>query len=162
MPTDLALDRWRMKDFDVGAGGPAGAFAADLEADDWIDVTAPGDTYVALHAAGRIDHPFNDRAEETCSWVPEQEWWWRTDFESPVLAAGQRLILDFEGLDTFAEVWLNGAKIATSDNMFVPLRLDVTGLVKPAPTSWLSASPPPRPHSRTRPRRSGRARAPRC
>jgi beta-mannosidase len=130
MPTDLALDRWRMKDFDVGAGGPAGAFAADLEADDWIDVTAPGDTYVALHAAGRIDHPFNDRAEETCSWVPEQEWWWRTDFESPVLAAGQRLILDFEGLDTFAEVWLNGAKIATSDNMFVPLRLDVTGLVK--------------------------------
>ena len=127
----LPLVRWRMTDFDVGAGARAQAHSADPAGEAWIDVPAPGDAYIALHEAGRIPHPFDDRAEAACAWVSEREWWWRTAFDAPPLAANQRLILDFEGLDTFAEVWLNGEKLAASDNMFVPLRIDVTGRVKP-------------------------------
>ena len=56
------LSQWRMKDFDVGAGLTARAFdAADTG---WIDVSAPGDTYLALHAAGRLPHPFADQNED--------------------------------------------------------------------------------------------------
>jgi len=127
----LPLVRWRMTDFDVGAGAWAQAHSADPAGEAWIDVPAPGDAYIALHEAGRIPHPFDDRAEAACAWVSEREWWWRTAFDAPPLAANQRLILDFEGMDTFAEVWLNGEKLAASDNMFVPLRIDVTGRVKP-------------------------------
>ncbi|HUO11395.1 MAG TPA: glycoside hydrolase family 2 protein [Caulobacteraceae bacterium] len=126
----LPLAAWRLKDFDVGAGVAAKAFEANAGGSDWIDISAPGDTYLALHAAGQIAHPFDDRAEEACSWVPDREWWWRTDFDAPELAPDQRLVLEIEGLDTFADIWLNGEKIARSDNMFLPLRLDVTRRVK--------------------------------
>jgi beta-mannosidase len=123
------LGSWRLRDFDFGEGERTRAFDADLG--DWIAAEAPGDTYLALAAAGRISDPFGDRAEKDCAWVVDREWWWRTTFDAPALNAGQRLILTFEGLDTFAEVWLNGARVAASDNMFTPLRLDLTGRVRP-------------------------------
>lgn len=35
-------------------------------------------------------------------------------------------MLAFDGLDTFATVRLNGKTIHTSDNMFIPYRIDIT------------------------------------
>ncbi len=127
-PSALALVKWRLKDFAEGEGAAARAFDAALADGGWIDVSAPGDVYLALHAAGRIPDPFGDRAEPDCAWVRNREWWWRTDFEAPQIGAQQRLILEFEGLDTCATIWLNGAIIARSENMFRELRLDVTAL----------------------------------
>jgi len=37
----------------------------------------------------------------------------------------------FEGLDVFATVYLNGTKVGGNRNMFTPLRVDVTDLVRP-------------------------------
>jgi beta-mannosidase len=128
-PSPHSLGSWRLKDFGLGEGERTRAFDAELG--DWIAAEAPGDVYLALAAAGRIVDPFGDRAEQGCAWVVDREWWWRTEFAAPSLAAGQRLILEFEGLDTFADVWLNGERIASSDNMFRPLRLDLTGHARP-------------------------------
>lgn len=49
----------------------------------------------------------------------------------PQLFTGSKVVLAFDGLDTFAKVWLNDNKILESDNMFVPQRTDITGLVEP-------------------------------
>jgi beta-mannosidase len=92
---ELSLPRWRLKDFDVGAGEAARAFEAPLDGEGWIDIAAPGDVYLALHAAGRLPDPFGDRAEDDCAWVIDREWWQRADFEAPDLAPGQRLRLTF-------------------------------------------------------------------
>ena len=40
------------------------------------------------------------------------------------------MALAFEGLDTFADVHLNGETILHNDNMFLPQRVDITNLVK--------------------------------
>ena len=42
-------------------------------------------------------------------------------------------MLVFEGLDTFATVFLNGTEILKSENMFLPHRVDITnlGILKP-------------------------------
>jgi beta-mannosidase len=126
----IRLRRWRLKDFGENEGAAARAFDATDSDDGWIDVEAPGDVYLALHAAGRIPDPFGDRAEKACAWVKDREWWWRADFEAPHIAHDQRLILEFEGLDTFATIWLNGETIGRSENMFRAVRLDVTALVR--------------------------------
>ncbi|CRK37113.1 hypothetical protein BN1708_016573, partial [Verticillium longisporum] len=42
------------------------------------------------------------------------------------LIAGQKAVLAFDGLDTFATVKLNGSTILETDNMFIPERVDVT------------------------------------
>ena len=123
---EIGLVDWRLKDFDAGAGEAAEAFDAALDDTTWIDVSAPGDVYLALHAAGRLPGPFGDRAEPACAWVQEREWWYRADVEAPSVGPKGRLVLEFEGLDTFATLWLNGEPIATTDNMFRAWRFDVT------------------------------------
>jgi beta-mannosidase len=126
----IKITSWRLKDFAVGHGEKGRAFDADLTDSDWIDIPAPGDFYLALHAAGRIPDPFGDRTEQDCAWVKDKEWWQRADFEAPHVTADQRLILTFEGLDTFAAVWLNGEKIGSSDNMFRAATFDIGAHVR--------------------------------
>src|SRR5579862_7566532 len=125
------LRDWMLKDFDENAGVAARAFDAANSDDGWIKVEAPGDVYLALSAAGRIPDPFGDRAEKACAWVKDREWWWRTDFEAPQIVEDQRHILEFQGLDTFATIWLNGETIGRSENMFRAVRFDVTARVRP-------------------------------
>jgi beta-mannosidase len=121
------LDRWRLKDFAPGQGLAAGAHAADLDDSGWTPATAPGDTHQALHAAGLLPDPLGEGGEEACRWVEDREWWWRCCFEAAAAEAGERLVLRFEGLDTFAPLYLNGELIGRSNNMFTPLEIDVTG-----------------------------------
>jgi beta-mannosidase len=124
------LDAWRMKDFDRDAGLASGAERPEVDESGWIPVPAPGDAYLALHEAGRGQHPFEEGAEESLRWVIDREWWWRTTFDAEPAVAGERLILTFHGLDTFAEIWLNGERLGASDNMFVAVPFDVTDRVE--------------------------------
>jgi len=122
---------WRVKDFDVGAAAAGDVALASAEVAGWVDVSIPGDLYLALHAAGRLPDPFGDRTEPECEWVKDREWWWCADFDAPSLAANQRLVLNFEGLDTFATVWLNGKTLGSTDNMFRAWSFDIGQHVMP-------------------------------
>ena len=59
-------------------------------------------------------------------------WWYVNEFAIPELNDGQRIILDFEGISYSAEVWLNGQKVASRNEMTGPFRIfrhDVTDIV---------------------------------
>jgi len=47
----------------------------------------------------------------------------------PYLKSGERVVLTFDGLDTYAKVALNCATILESDNMFIPARVDVSNII---------------------------------
>ena len=47
------------------------------------------------------------------------DWWYRVRFDVPGHAATDDLVLGFDGLATLAHVWLNGAPLFESQNMFV-------------------------------------------
>jgi beta-mannosidase len=116
----MRLDRWELVDFAPGDGAKQGAERG--EGVGWIPVPAPGDTYLALVAAGRLPHPFERRHEADASWVRDREWWWRTTFEAQ---AGEQARLVFEGLDTFASIFLDGVLLARTDNMFRTYAFDI-------------------------------------
>jgi beta-mannosidase len=78
-----------------------------MPADGWIAAPVPGTAAEALKLDATAPTPLHDK-----------DVWYRSRF-----AAEGRRLLRFEGLATFAEVWLNGVKILDSDNMF--LRHDV-------------------------------------
>lgn len=59
-------------------------------------------------------------------WVGERSWTYQTEFASPQTPAGASAHLIFEGLDTFAKVFLNETVILESDNMFLSHRIDIT------------------------------------
>jgi beta-mannosidase len=62
--------------------------------------------------------------------VEHREWWYRREFEVDAVPSADRVLLTFDGLDTFAAVYLNGEQVASSENMFVPLAIDIAGRVK--------------------------------
>jgi beta-mannosidase len=138
---NVMFDRWKLKDFAPGEGRALGAFTEHFTMDDeWIAISAPGDVYQALTAAGRIQDPFYDQNELACAWVRDREWWYRLAFssaEAATLQADERFHLIFEGLDTFATIWLNGQELGSSSNMFREAVFDVTSQLRPAGTNTL-------------------------
>ena len=119
---------WKLGDFAPGAGLPAGAHQPGYDDSGWIDVPVPGDVHRALIGAGRIEHPYYDRNEDKCAWIEDREWWYRLQFDGPAAARepNERLRLVFEGLDTFATVWLNGERLGEHHNMFRAASFDVS------------------------------------
>ncbi len=132
--------KWKLQDFDPGQGEAAGAHRADFDHSAWIDVAVPGDVHQALMAAGRIEDPFYDRNEEACAWMEDKEWWYRTALLGPQdeLAAGERQQLVFDGLDTYATVWLNGVELGRHRNMFRPAVFDVSDTLLPGKANTLA------------------------
>ncbi len=137
------LDLWKLKDFDLGEGVANHAYDPALSTEDWIDVPVPGDVHTALIAAGRIEDPYYDTNELDCAWVEDREWWYRTTFTGPgALASDERLQLVFEGLDTYATVWLNGVELGRTENMFREHVFDITSAVADDNTVAVRFHPP--------------------
>ncbi len=90
----------------------------------------PTNVHLDLLANKLIPDPFIAKNELDVQWVGEKQWVYRTTFSSPAVKEGDKAVLAFDGLDTFATVELNGKTILQSDNMFTPERVDVTSVVK--------------------------------
>ncbi|CDK29252.1 unnamed protein product [Kuraishia capsulata CBS 1993] len=91
-----------------------------------------------LLANGEIPDPFIDRNAREIQWVGERDWEYKTTFSVSTSGADKKShVLIFEGLDTFATVYLNEHEILTTDNMFVEYRVDVTKSVNLTGTNTL-------------------------
>jgi len=104
--------------------------AANVE-EAWLPATVPGCVHTDLLAAGKIGDPFFRLNEKDQQWIENEAWEYRTTL--PVDAATlarERVELVFAGLDTFAEVFVNGAPVLTADNMFRTWRADVKAKLK--------------------------------
>ncbi|MEJ5251087.1 MAG: sugar-binding domain-containing protein [Armatimonadota bacterium] len=123
----LSLDgEWKLFYFEPGQGAQKRAYAPDFDEREAISVSVPGDVHTALIRAGVLPDPYYDENPEACGWVEDYEWWYRTRFTVPTQMHGERFDLVFEGLDTFADIYLNGEKVGSAQNMFTPYRFDVT------------------------------------
>lgn len=93
-------------------------------------VRVPGDVHTTLMEAGMIENPAYAYNDAKCGWVEKRVWIYRTVFDAPPSFLEQEhQELLFEGLDTYASVYLNGEKIGEYANMLIPHTADVTGLL---------------------------------
>ena len=97
-----------------------------------LQVNLPSEAHADLYAAGLIPHPYGEGDEERqLQWIPQHQWDYSLKFDVDNKVWNQDNIdLIFNGLDTYADVWLNGEKILHSDNMFVRYEKDVKNLLK--------------------------------
>lgn len=56
--------------------------------------------------------------------------WYRKDFRSPDDLGGKRLVLDFEGVQTQMELWINGVKTGEHVYGYTPIKFDITSALK--------------------------------
>ena len=120
---------WKVMHAEPGLGATAGCSALPLT-ERWIPARVPGDVHLDYERAGLIADPFFGTNHDNCRWMEEWDWWYRTEFAAPKAGPGRRLHLLFEGLDVFATVYLNGVRIGSNQNMFTPLRIDISDYLK--------------------------------
>jgi len=86
---------------------------------DWHAAQVPGVVHTDLLRNGLIPEPFDRDNEFRLQWVGLTDWEYQTTFQVDATAlAHTHLDLVFEGLDTFADVYLNDKAILHSNNMF--------------------------------------------
>jgi len=107
MPVDTG---WRMLQSEASAFPDPSALNDGLE---WLRATVPGTAALSLSDAGRWHF-------ETPLPLEGYDFWYHTKIE----AEGTANII-FEGLATFAEVYLDGELVLTSDNMFLTHEIEV-------------------------------------
>ncbi|MBZ0293650.1 MAG: beta galactosidase jelly roll domain-containing protein [Anaerolineae bacterium] len=110
-----------------GEGLAKGYYLPDFDDTNWLQTDVPGDVHRTLIAAEKIPDPYYDRNESQCEWMEEQEWWYRLRFQAEhPTADNERVLLRFNGLDTFATIWLNGEELGKTANMFRAFSFDIT------------------------------------
>lgn len=101
------------------------------EEGDWLQATVPGTVHTDLMANGVIDDPYYRLNELDVQWIDKTDWEYKTTFTADKnMLDRDRVQLDFKGLDTYADVFLNGEQILVADNMFREWQVDVKELLK--------------------------------
>ena len=90
----------------------------------------PGTIHTDLLRNGIIEDPFFGDHETRLQWIGEWDWIYRISFQpDPEIWKRRYVVLLFEGLDTYADVYLNGEQIISADNMFRQWQADVRDLL---------------------------------
>lgn len=88
-------------------------------ADEWQLTTIPGTIHTDLFKNGKIPDPFLGCNNMNMGWIDETNWEYTTKFKvDEYFIKNKHVDLVFEGLDTYAEVYLNDSLILNADNMF--------------------------------------------
>lgn len=98
----------------------------------WYPATVPGTVHTDLIANEIIEDPFFRLNERGVQWVDKEDWMYETTLtvsDEEMMAQNQELV--FYGLDTYADVYLNGQSLLNADNMHRTWRVDVKGKLKP-------------------------------
>jgi beta-mannosidase len=112
----------------VSPAGSSTAAAGSAGSDDegWLPATVPGCVHTDLMANHKIADPFYATNEKDQQWIDKVDWEFRTTFSvDEGLLSREHIDLDFRGLDTYAEVLVNGAPVLTANNMFRSWRVAV-------------------------------------
>ena len=97
----------------------------------WAKAAVPGTVHTDLFANGVIPDPYVGAPEAGLQWIGLADWEYlgRFDVDAATLARPHAELV-FEGLDTFAEVELNGQPLLKADNSHRTWRVRVDGRLK--------------------------------
>ena len=101
-----------------------------MNSNDWYPATVPGNIYSDLIDNKLIEDPFIGVNETKVQWVADSTWVYQTHFDvSSSTLNKDHLQLHFEGLDTYAKVYLNDSLILSSNNAFRNYKIPVKELI---------------------------------
>ncbi len=107
---------------------------ADLQ--DWHPAQVPGVVQTDLLTNKLIPDPFYRDNETRLQWIGLTDWEYRTTFQADAATLGHDHVdLVFDGLDTYADVYVNDQVVLHGDNMFRRWRVPVKGILKSGPNT---------------------------
>lgn len=104
---------------------------SQAQKNDWKSASVPGTVHQDLLNHQLLPNPFYGLNENEIQWVENFDWEYKTTFtvtSEQLQKQGAQLFL--EGLDTYADVYLNGSLLVKSDNMFVGYKKEVRSILR--------------------------------
>ena len=113
-------------------GDPAGAEQPAYDDSQWRNVTLPHDW--------SIEGPFdqNNPGGIYMGFMPGGVGWYRQTFVPPSLTDRQKLLIEFEGIYRYSNIWLNGQWVGARPNGFVSVQYDLTPYIVPGQPNVLA------------------------
>ncbi|SRX72687.1 Exo-beta-D-glucosaminidase [Aequorivita antarctica] len=104
---------------------------SETKKDNWQAAKVPGTVQSDLLRLGEIPDPFLKNNEDSIQWVSERTWQYKKQFSvSEEILNRPKHFLKFEGLDTYAEVFLNDSLILSANNAFRSWEVDLSDALK--------------------------------
>ena len=98
----------------------------------WMSANVPGTVQTDLIRLKKIKDPFIGTNEDSIQWISEKNWTYKKSFSVPdELLTLKKHYLQFDGLDTYALVYLNDSLILSANNAFRRWEIDISNCLKP-------------------------------
>lgn len=98
----------------------------------WFPATVPGTIHTDLLRNKLIPDPYYRDNEKKLQWIGKENWDYKSTFNvSKNILQQKNIELVFDGLDTYADVYLNDKLLLSADNMFRQWRVNVKPFLKP-------------------------------
>src|SRR5262249_46598005 len=106
----IGLDgTWQVRPETYACSGEAGLAQVVQARGGWLPAQVPGEIHLDLVRAGQMPEPTVSTNMPACRWPETKSWWYRTSFSiGPDFTAHDRQELVFDGLDLYAQVFVNG------------------------------------------------------
>src|ERR1700733_9929768 len=150
VPAPVTLsDGWQLQDDTKVPGGGVTISSEKYKPSGWYTATIPGTVLTSLVNAGVYPEPLygeNNRPDKIPESLARTPYWYRTAFEVPKAYAGKHVWLNLEGVNFFAQVWVNGRQVGTMKGAFRRGIFDISPDVKAGKGAVLAVLVSPQPH----------------
>lgn len=97
----------------------------------WLPAKVPGCVHTDLLANNKIPDPSFRKNEQAVKWIENANWEYSTRFTlSGEIASYPNIDMVFDGLDTYADVYLNDSLVLKADNMFLGWTIEAKKFLK--------------------------------
>lgn len=118
----MLIDKWKLR---VENANPY------LQKGMTIDAKVPGDITMDLHRAGIIPDPYYGLNHNEITWVTGQDFTYISEFNTDEEVLSQdEVLLVFDSVDLFSEIYLNGTLIGKTENMFLRYTFEVKDVLQ--------------------------------
>lgn len=122
--TILLKDNWKVSRSDSASKMTGADYSMPgVNTASWYSATVPSTIMGVLTANGLYEDIFTgDNFKNIDKSRFDTSWWYRTEFDLPDVSEDQRVMLCFDGISFYANIWLNGKQIATRDQAYGTFR----------------------------------------
>ncbi len=92
--------------------------------------TVPNSVHWSYYKAGKLPHPYAHINSSQYRWIEEKAWYYEKEVFLPAAAAGENILLCFDGIDYFSRIWLNDSLLGSHEGMFGGPVIDISKLAR--------------------------------
>ena len=101
--------------------------STSFNASAWLPATVPGTVLASYIKAGAVPDPdYGDNWEQISESYFNSDFWYRKDLGDVGVSEGKKALLEFDGINWKADIWLNGHSLGDIQGAFIRRSFDIT------------------------------------